>query len=385
MNFAIVSTPWEVPQMTADPSLPTVLVVDDEAHNREILSIQLEGLASVVVASDGAEALDAVESAEPDLVLLDVMMPGMDGFEVCRRIKATRSDHFLPVLLVTALTDQADRNRGLAAGADDFLSKPVDRRELQLRARAFLRLREQDRIIRAQMETLQRLQSFKDDLVALLVHDMRNSLLAIDGFLSLIRRRALAPELANVQRLSDLGLEAAQNLRRLVDDVLQVKLLEEAEIRAAFHPVCLDGLVSGAIETLAPVATNAEIPIVFERGLGFPVAVDAQLVRRAVENLLANALKYTPPRGAIEVRTFREDGHIVVEVVDGGPGVPDDQKETIFEKFSSVEGAKGAARRGHGLGLHFVRLVMEAHGGTASVRDREECGSAFRLAFPMTA
>src|SRR5438067_9038420 len=166
-----------------------ILVVDDEARNRALMRGFLSSQWEVIEAADGVTALEMLRRTPVDLVLLDVMMPEQDGFETCRLIKSEPRDPFLPVILVTALGEQEDRNRGLEAGADDFLHKPIDRRELLLRVRSFLRLREQDRVIRAQVEELQRLQSLKDDMVSLLVHDLRNPLagvlstieLALDG------------------------------------------------------------------------------------------------------------------------------------------------------------------------------------------------------------
>src|SRR5215470_8727684 len=165
---------------------PPVLVVDDEPMNRSVIRGTLAGFCKVIEAGSGDEALQKLKERRVDLVLLDVMMPKMNGYDVCRRVKNEARD-YLPVILVTALGEQEDRNRGLEAGADDFLTKPVDRRELLLRTRAFLRLREQDTIIRRQLEQMHQLQSAKDDLVSLLVHDLRSPLAGIVAHLQLLQ------------------------------------------------------------------------------------------------------------------------------------------------------------------------------------------------------
>src|SRR5690349_11488140 len=143
---------------------PAVLVVDDEPMNRSLIRGTIGGFCEVLEAGSGSEALEQIKLRTIDLGLLDVMMPHMNRYEVGQAIKADARD-YLPVVLVTALGEQSDKDRGLEAGADDFLTKPVDRRELLLRTRAFLRLREQDKVIRRQLEEMRRLQAAKDDLV----------------------------------------------------------------------------------------------------------------------------------------------------------------------------------------------------------------------------
>src|SRR6266852_2706662 len=168
----------------ADPR-PAVLVVDDEPINRSLIRASLGATCEVVEAGSGPEALAILAERSVDIVLLDVMMPLMSGYEVCKRIKDEQRE-CLPVLMVTALGEQEDRNRGLEAGADDFLHKPVDRRELLLRVRIFLRIRQQEALIRKQVDELRRLQSLKDDVVSLLVHDLRNPLSGILSTLEIV-------------------------------------------------------------------------------------------------------------------------------------------------------------------------------------------------------
>src|SRR5438874_8307428 len=182
-----------------DDPRPAVLVVDDETMNRSLFRATLGASCEVIEAASGRQALELLQKRRVDLVLLDVMMPEMNGYDVCKRIKEL-STEYLPVLLVTALGEQEDRNRGLEAGADDFLSKPVDRRELLLRTRAFLRLREQEKVIRSQLEQLQRLQHAKDDLVALLVHDLRSPLAGIIAHLQLLQEELSGQQAHDVQQ-----------------------------------------------------------------------------------------------------------------------------------------------------------------------------------------
>jgi two-component system sensor histidine kinase/response regulator len=351
-----------------------VLVVDDEPVNRALIRATIAGFCDVLEAGSGPEAFEQLTARSVDLVLLDVMMPGMNGYEVCRRIKDEAAD-YLPVLLVTALGEQADRNRGLESGADDFLTKPVDRRELLLRARAFLRLRQQEKTIRLQLEKLRQLQGAKDDLVALLVHDLRSPLAGIIAHLQLLHDDLTGRSKADVQQ----ALRAADTALGRLEETLQIRLIEEGRLTVNRSKVALAAMVGETMASMEAVGRRKNVR--FSHALeGDPTApVDEKLVRRSLENLLSNAVKYTPSGGDVSVLVRREDGMVWIDVADRGPGVPDELKSGMFEKFGSVEAQRGGNRKGVGLGLYLVKLVAEGHGGEVSVADRPGGGSVFRL------
>jgi two-component system, sensor histidine kinase and response regulator len=353
---------------------PAVLVVDDEPMNRSLIRATLSPTCEVVEAANGPEALELLKTRSVDLVLLDVMMPGMDGFEVCRRIKEVQLN-YLPVVLVTALGEQSDKNRGLESGADDFLTKPVDRRELLLRTRAFLRLREQDKIIHRQLEEMKALQTQKDDLVALLVHDLRSPLAGVVAHLQLLEEDLSGRAKADVQQ----ALKAADVALRRLEETLQVRLMEEGELTIRRLPVSLGMIVQDTLAEASGIARRKNITLRAELGDAPTADVDEALVRRSIENLLSNALKYTPSGAEVSVSVRAADKGVILEVSDRGPGVPDSLKTGMFEKFGSIEVKKGGARKGFGLGLYLVKLVAQGHGGSVTIEDREGGGSTFRL------
>ncbi len=376
-------------------SRPVILVVDDERANRALIRAYLGAGFDVQEAEDGERALEMLSDRPVDLVLLDVMMPRMNGFDACRRIKAGRGDQpYLPVVLLTALGQQEDRNTGLEAGADEFLTKPVDRQELLLRVRMFVRIRTQesrirhqvsaleqrDAMIRHQIEELRALDSLKDELVSLMVHDLRNPLGGIVGFLDTLERHVADPDL---REDAHLALEASDRLRETLDDILQVRLLESGTVRLHREVVETGVLVGEAIGSVHGAARARHVEISRQTDGRDPhIVADRKLVRRAVENLLTNALKYSPAGGVILVAIHQVSGEIEIEIADRGMGIPDDVKSQLFQKFGSVEAARGERRRGIGLGLYLVKLVAVAHGGRAVVRDREGGGTAFGLLLP---
>ncbi|HWA71323.1 MAG TPA: response regulator [Polyangiaceae bacterium] len=370
-----------------------VLIVDDNVSNRLLLRAHLENEHEVLEAADGPSALSLVERTPVDLVLLDVMMPGMNGMEVCRRLKENRVE-YLPVLLLTALGERDDRLAGLESGADDFLSKPVDRQELLLRVRTFLRLRDQDQRIRQQLkdlgerdETIQlqldqlrAVDAMKDDLVSLLVHDLRNPLAGIMGFLGMLAEDVTDQDLRSQ---ADMALEASSRLREILEDILSVRMLESGNIVLRREWVEARRLVSDAIGSVsgAARARQVEISAVIDRS-DIAIQADRKLVRRAIENLLSNAVKYSPSGSVVRVAVRPSGDEVQIEVADRGQGIPNNLKEQLFQKFGSVESARGEARRGVGLGLYLVKLVATAHGGRTLVRDRRGGGTAVGLLVP---
>lgn len=354
-----------------------VLVVDDDDRNRELLRAWLEPRHQVLEAPDGPTALTILDRDRPDLVLLDVMMPGMSGFEVCLEIKRRQADgSSLPVLLLTGLSDQAHRTQGLRAGADDFVTKPCDRTELVLRVQAFLRARRQDLLIRQQVVSLTELAALKDDLISLIVHDLRNPLSALVTLLSIARAEEKDPEL----RVDlDVSLGAATRARDMAEELLEVRMIEERKVPAR-RARC-------SIEEIAREVIRAHEAAVRGNGVAFGLTVrgdavgtlDEKLVRRAVENLVRNAVRYAPPATPIDVGIHRSGRTLEIEVADRGPGVPERLQSKLFEKFGAVEARSQDARRGFGLGLYMVKLVAESHGGDVTVQDRPGGGAVFRM------
>lgn len=362
-----------------------VLVVDDQAPNRVLLRAYLGDRYVVREAIDGAAALEILRRETIDLVLLDVMMPHMSGFALCRVVKQRPDGQYLPVILLTALGQHEDRITGLAAGADDFLTKPVNKDELLLRVQTFVRLRQQDarirrqlaqlaerdRLIGGQLEELQALDSLKDELVSLLVHDMRNPLGGITGFLDALENGATHTEEHNLRADARTALEASDRLRETLDDILQVRLLENGTVHIHRELVEANALMRDAISAVDGAARARQIEIAPDVAASdLPLVADRKLVRRAIESLLTTALKYSAAGGSVSAVARRNGDDIEFEIVDRGTRLP----EPVTDEFLQRPAA--------GLALYLVKLVASAHGGRASVRARAGGGTAFSFSVP---
>ena len=356
----------------------TILIVDDEPDNRLLVRRILEAEHEVVEA-DSAAAAERVLAATPvDLVLLDVMMPEVDGFAACRAIKARTRDGFLPVLLLTALKDPGHRHQGFESGCDDFVAKPFDARELILRVRAFLRLRAQDEAIRGQLAELRTLDRLKDELAGLLVHDLRSPLAGLDGYLQVLREEATQPD-----ELLELAVDASRALRDTIEDMVRVRTLETDAVELVREPLAVRQLVDDAAATLQPAAAARDVTVAVD-GPAFEARLDRTLVRRAVENLLAAAIRNTRPGTRVGV-TVRDDGGVAeIEVTDQATPPPVGERAAIFAKYVPSADGRGRPRRGVGLGLYLVRLAAELHGGTVAVAAGPDGGTSVVLRLPTT-
>jgi two-component system, sensor histidine kinase and response regulator len=368
--------------MTDPPDLPLVLIVDDDDFNRVILAEWLRGRYRVAEAEDGPTALEIAARTPPDVVILDVMMPGMSGMQVCRALKDRTAGEYLPILLLTALGDQQSRNLGLEAGADDFLAKPIDRHELLLRVQAFERLRRQESQIRRQLVELTQLDQLKDDLVSLVAHDLRN---ALGGVMLLLETM----EFADLATWRDANLHvlnsATAQMRETLDDMLRIKQLEDGVLRAGRRPVRLSSVLEAAADTAIPAARSRGVELVQVADPEAHFEGDAILLQRGLYNLLQNAVKYSPRGGRVELRGATTADEVTFEVLDQGPGIAEHVRDQIFEKYAGVATRREEGRRGFGLGLYLVQLVVQAHGGRAQVLSREGGGARFVLTLPRVA
>jgi signal transduction histidine kinase len=358
-----------------------VLVVDDQAPNRLLLHDLLEAQGYVVTeATSGAAALDAIRREPPDTILLDVQMPGMDGFEVCRRLKASPLTAPIPVLMVTALTAREDRLEGIRAGANDFVSKPIDAADILLRVRNAVTTRRLSARIERQYRDLSEMERLRDGLVHMMAHDLRSPLAGVHAILELLLmdKERLNPE--NVAFVKD-ALHLTRRTVDMIGDLLDVSRIEAGRMPVALEPLDLGLLVADALR----VVYSGAVRVVFVPPPA-PVRAtgDRKLLARVVANLLDNAVKFTPKGGTVEVAVAEDARGCAVRVSDEGPGVPPEARALIFEKFGQVSGVE-QPRRSSGLGLTFCKMVIDAHNGHVGVDERPTGGSVFWIAIPPAA
>ena len=372
----------------------TILIVDDEAQNRKVLETLLwpEGY-RILTAANGEDALKAIAAHSPDLILLDIMMPGMDGYELAAILKADSSTSNIPIIMVTALIDRDARLAALGAGVEEFLTKPVDRKELWLRVRNLLRLKtfgdvrmqalEETHNLNAGLyeeaqERMAQLESSNQDLQAFaysVSHDLRTPLSSIAGFSNLLNREVVK-NTATERSLHYLARISAgtQQMGASIDALL---LLGHVS-RTALRPEKVD--LSAMAREVLNACSEREPDRLVEMDIqpGLVVQGDPHLLRQGLDNLLGNAWKFSGQQAQVHI-TFSSaagpDGQTIYAIKDNGTGFDMAHSDKLFAPFQRLHSVSEFA--GTGIGLASVHRIVARHGGKVWAESAPGCGATF--------
>jgi signal transduction histidine kinase len=358
----------------------SILVVDDRLAELQILVAFLreEGFLVRPVTS-GAAALDLASRARPDLVLLDVHMPGMDGYEVCRRLRADPALRDVPVLFLSALSEPIDKLRAFEVGGEDYIAKPFYMEEVRARIRTHLRLARYRADLEESCRRLREVETMRERLVHMLVHDMRSPLFGISGMLEMAGLCQGVAGDADAARWIHDARETARALIEMISGILDVYKMESGASIVCTRPVSFAAVLTEAQRLLGGVAGRCRLTVC---ACDAWVRCDPSMTARVLLNLVANAAKFSPPGGLVQVEARAEETALTVSVIDAGPGVRPEDQSRVFEKFGQT-GADGGRRYSTGLGLVFCKMVVEAQGGTIGVESHPGAGSRFWFTVPL--
>jgi two-component system sensor histidine kinase/response regulator len=371
-------------EQTPEQPTPKILIVDDNEANRLLAQATLEDEGyRVALATGGAEAIAAYEADRPDCVLLDVRMPGIDGFTACERIRALPGGAETPIIFLTALRDVDTFDKAQQSGGDDFLTKPIRPSELVIRVRTALELRrlgkelrEHYGLLKKQRDDLLRLQLQKERLMAFVVHDLKNPVSSMDLVAQLLlRNKGVSADARDA--VAQIRTEA-RNLTRMIMNLLDLSKADEGKLEPRRSRVALAALVG---EVFAELEINAQLNnVLLSSSIEAEHAhADEDLLRRLLANLVENAVRHAPAGSTVTVTSAGGPDGLTLRVADAGHGVPPEMRDRIFDPFVQVEGAN--TRAGRGLGLTFCKLAAEAHGGTIWIEDGAP-GSIFCVRLP---
>jgi two-component system, sensor histidine kinase and response regulator len=355
----------------------SVLVVDDENSNFDVIEILLfKDGHQLHYASCGNAALAWLDQSQPDVILLDVMMPDRDGMEVCRLIKSNPLLQHIPVIMVTALNSKESLERCLEAGADDFVGKPINGAELRARIRSMLRIKQQydalEKMVQMQEASLQ----MREDMSNMIVHDLRNPLTNIVLSSQLLKLCDLSEK---QQRKVEQIEYAGRRLQSLIDSLLMMAKLESGKMLLNRAEVDLGQMAQETIADFQEIAVQQQIVLVSqipERSEKF--WIDQALIRRVLDNLLSNALKFSPANTEVTLAIdYLSETQVQIQVKDMGHGVSEALQQRIFEKYEVGEVFQGVTQVG--LGLAFCKMAIAAHGGRIFVKERQPKGAIFTI------
>ncbi len=362
-----------------------ILVADDTPANLAVLATMLQAKGYRVRAfPSGALALRAAEAEVPDLVLLDIMMPQMDGFEVCRRLKESERLKSVPVIFLSALSETLDKVTAFSTGGVDYVTKPFQVEELEARVATHIALRHLQLQLESRNRDLQRLEHMRQKLTQMIVHDLKGPITAAYCNATFVRDEAgLQGELAVA--MDDI-VGSFRVLNRMSLDMLDVAASEEMSLTPRLERLTLRQFLEEVVADVRGVARSAKKELAVDVAVDFPaVTADRELLRRVVENLLDNAFKYAPMNSEIRIEAaLAEKGHYAIRIRDQGPGIPSEERDRIFQPYARLErDAKEHARTSRGLGLAFCRLAVDAHGGRIWAEDCRPNGCVFVLQLPL--
>jgi two-component system sensor histidine kinase/response regulator len=350
-----------------------ILVVDDSRESIDLLLYFLKPANYLIfTAMDGEEALKQVEKIGPDIILLDIMLPKIDGFEVCKRLKGKQSTFHIPIIMITALKELKDKIRALEAGADDFISKPFDNVELLARVKSLLRIKQyydeilkRNKELERQKEALLREDLLKKELTNLIVHDMKNPLFVIQGNLQMMEMnggdRTKQSHDVYTQRIA----RSSRSLLRMILNLLDISRLEQQKMEIEPVPTDLNSLVKDIVSAFKdiPEHQSKSVHMKLHESLS-NIYVDKDVFERVLENCFNYVFQNTPEFMSVLIETGQlPDEKISLKISHDGKPIPEEYREKIFQKNAQPELKKAGYKPARGLGLIFCKMAMETQDG----------------------
>jgi len=369
-----------------------ILIVEDNQENIDLLVYFLRPQGyELVTAKDGLSALEKVDEGHPDIILLDIMLPKMDGYEVCERLKTRADTKFIPIIMLTALKELQDKVKALEVGADDFLSKPFENVELLARVKSLLRLKayhdelqHKNRQLAEKNASLMRMDKFKEDLINLIVHDMKNPLFVIQGNLQMMAMSMQNLSAEFLKKYTQRIERSSQQLLRMVVNLLDISRIEEGTIKLKEENASINNITKEIALRISDYPENEQKQIVIDLDSELPeIKADKSIIERVLENIINFSVTNVDDEGKILISTSTHGSeHIQFIAHDSGTQIPKNYHDKIFEKFSQAEIKDSGSRVDRALGLTFCKLAVEAHNGKMWLDLDNKIGNKFIIELP---
>lgn len=362
---------------------PKVLIVDDNPNNLQVLGslLTIHEFQTTAVQS-GRQALEVLKTSIPELILLDIMMPEMDGFEVCERIKSDPATENIPVLFITALSDIENKKRAFAVGGADFISKPFVKEEVIVRINVHL---QKSRYLKQVTETnhhLKEVIELKDRFLAIAAHDIRSPLGGANGLVELILENELGEVNEQQRELLQLVLKTGHQIMHLVSDLLDISVIESGNLKLNFSEISLSKLIADRIRLHQISVKRKNIKIVSKLVEGPQINADEERLGQVLDNLLTNAAKFSPKNTSIIVSLDYQESTAIMKVIDQGPGISSEDQSQLFGVYRKLTAKPTSGEKSSGLGLAIVQKIIEGHQGSISVKSKMGKGATFIVRLP---
>lgn len=371
--------------MEINPSEYKILIVDDVMSNVLLLKVLLTNEKfAIATASNGRQALEQVEKENPDLVLLDVMMPDMSGFEVAQHLKSNPNTADIPIIFLTALNSTADIVKGFQVGANDFISKPFNKEELIIRVTHQISLVAAKRLILSKTEELQRTIAGRDKLYSVIAHDLRSPMGSIKMVLNMLILNLPSERIgAEMYELLTMANQTTEDVFSLLDNLLKWTKSQIGKLNVVYQDVDLVEVTDGVIEIFSMVASLKKIRIHEMKPEKMMVNADIDMLKTVVRNLLSNAIKFSKENSEVLVKMEEVDGMAVVSVQDYGCGISEEGQKKLLHTDTHFSTFGTNNEEGSGLGLLLCKDFVVKNGGKLWFTSKEGEGSIFSFSIPV--
>lgn len=371
--------------MEINPSEYKILIVDDVMSNVLLLKVLLTNEKfAIATASNGRQALEQVEKENPDLVLLDVMMPDMSGFEVAQHLKSNPNTADIPIIFLTALNSTADIVKGFQVGANDFISKPFNKEELIIRVTHQISLLAAKRLILSKTEELQRTIAGRDKLYSVIAHDLRSPMGSIKMVLNMLILNLPSEKIgAEMYELLTMANQTTEDVFSLLDNLLKWTKSQIGKLNVVYQDVDLVEVTDGVIEIFSMVASLKKIRIREMKPEKMMVNADIDMLKTVVRNLLSNAIKFSKENSEVLVKMEEVDGMAVVSVQDYGCGISEEGQKKLLHTDTHFSTFGTNNEEGSGLGLLLCKDFVVKNGGKLWFTSKEGEGSIFSFSIPV--
>ncbi|MCK5717906.1 MAG: hybrid sensor histidine kinase/response regulator [Thiomargarita sp.] len=362
----------------------TVLIVDDTPEN---IGVLFECLAHqnfhILVAENGKNALDIAEHKHPDLILLDIMMPGIDGFETCRQLKSNTETQDIPVIFMTALSDTSNKIKGFQLGAVDYITKPFQQYEVLARIKTHLSLRQLQKQLEVQNEQLIQLNQDKNEFLGIAAHDIKNPLGAIQSAAEVIEIDYDTMSKTDLLKRATNISNATRQLFTLIDNLLDINAIESGKSKISLSMIDMLTVLEPLVMRYRLQAKKKNIVIQFQASeTQYPAFVDENTLTQILDNLISNAVKYSPYDKQVDIRISLQDNKSIrCEIQDNGLGISALEQEKLFQKFSKLTPRPTGGEHSTGLGLFIVKKLVDAMKGKVWCESEEGEGTTFFVEF----
>lgn len=371
--------------MEINPSEYKILIVDDVMSNVLLLKVLLTNEKfAIATASNGRQALEQVEKENPDLVLLDIMMPDMSGFEVAQHLKSNPNTADIPIIFLTALNSTADIVKGFQVGANDFISKPFNKEELIIRVTHQISLVAAKRLILSKTEELQRTIAGRDKLYSVIAHDLRSPMGSIKMVLNMLILNLPSKKIgAEMYELLTMANQTTEDVFSLLDNLLKWTKSQIGKLNVVYQDVDLVEVTDGVIEIFSMVASLKKIRIREMKPEKMMVNADIDMLKTVVRNLLSNAIKFSKENSEVLVKMEEVDGMAVVSVQDHGCGISEEGQKKLLHTDTHFSTFGTNNEEGSGLGLLLCKDFVVKNGGKLWFTSKEGEGSIFSFSIPV--